>query len=271
MARNGRHEFQRAHVVQAVGELDQEHADVVGNRQEQLAKVLGLFGLPRHQLQPLQLCQSFDQRADLRPEDVVDFASGGLGILYGVMQQRCDDGGVVELEVGQDRRDLERMRKKGIAGGAGLGAMRFHGIDVGAVQQVFIGVGVIGPDPFYQIVLPHHPRSWRLGRPQRHPGGRRHRNRFGRGLHLGCAAAPTHHWDHCLHGPGPNRPALLLPSARTSAAAPFWAAKMLDLGHARVSNAEPAVPINRKQPWPAHGNHENVNKSKGPDRGPGLA
>ena len=37
-----RHELQGAHVVQAVGELDQEHAHVVGNGQKQLAEVLAL-------------------------------------------------------------------------------------------------------------------------------------------------------------------------------------------------------------------------------------
>ncbi len=64
-----RHEFQRAHVVQAVGELDQQHANVVGDRQQQLAQVLGLLGLARDQLQPLQLGEALHQRADLVAED----------------------------------------------------------------------------------------------------------------------------------------------------------------------------------------------------------
>ena len=75
-ARGGRHEFQRAHVVQAVGELDQEHADVVGDRQQQLAQVLGLLGLARDQLQPLQLGEPLDQRADLVAEDAGRFRRG---------------------------------------------------------------------------------------------------------------------------------------------------------------------------------------------------
>ena len=191
----GRHEFQRAHVVQAVGELDQEHADVVGDRQQQLAQVLGLLGLARHQLQPLQLGETLDQRADLVPEDLVDFGAGRLGILDGVVQQRRDDGGVVELEVGEDRRDFERMREIGIAGGAGLRAMRLHGVDIGAVQQVFVGVGIVGPDAFDQIVLPHHARTRRLGRLGTARGRRRGATatEFGRGLHLPWAAAPIRH------------------------------------------------------------------------------
>ena len=167
----GRHEFQRAHVVQAVGELDQENADVVGDRQQQLAQVLGLLGLARHQFQPFQLGEPLHQGADLVSEDVIDFGAGGLGILDGVVQQRRHDGGVVELEVGEDRRDLERMRKIGIAGGAGLRAMRLHGVDIGAVQQILVGIRIIGPDALDQIVLPHHAGTRRLGRLRRRGAG----------------------------------------------------------------------------------------------------
>jgi hypothetical protein len=136
-----------------------QDADIVGDRQQQFAQVLGLLGLARHQLQPLQLGEPLHQRADLVPEDVIDFGAGGLGVLDGVVQQRRDDGGVVELEIGEDRRDLERMREIRIAGCAGLRAVRLHRVDVGAVQQVFVGVGVIRPDALDQIVLPHHARA----------------------------------------------------------------------------------------------------------------
>ena len=193
-ARRRRHELQRAHVVQAVGELDQQHADVVGDRQQQLAQVFGLLGLARDQLQPLQLGQPLDQRADLVAEHLVDLGAGGLGILDGVVQQRRDDGGIVELEIGEDRRDLERMREIGIAGCAGLRAMRLHGIDIGAVQQILVGVRVVGADAFDQIVLPHHARARRLGGlARRRRRRRRHGDRIGRGLHLPWAAAPIRH------------------------------------------------------------------------------
>ena len=107
--------------MQAIGELDQEDANVVGDREQQLAQVLGLLGLARDQLQPLQLGEPFDQRADLVAEDVVDLGARRLSILDGVVQQGSYDGGVIELEVGQDRRNLERMGKIGIAGRARLG------------------------------------------------------------------------------------------------------------------------------------------------------
>ena len=47
----GRHEAERAHVVQSVGELDQQHAHVVGDREQELAEVLGLRGALRDEVE----------------------------------------------------------------------------------------------------------------------------------------------------------------------------------------------------------------------------
>ena len=94
---SGRHVLERAHVVQAVGELDQQHADVLGHRQQQLAEVLGLGGLLGDEVEALDLGQPVDQRADLVAELSLDLAVGGGGILDHVVQQRGGDGGVVEL------------------------------------------------------------------------------------------------------------------------------------------------------------------------------
>ena len=105
-----------------------------------------------------ELGQALDQRADVLAEHLVDLGAGGGGILDGVVQQRRGDGGVVELEVGQDRRDFERMGEIGVAGGALLLAMRLHGVDIGAVEQRLVGVGVVAAHPLDQVVLPHHLR-----------------------------------------------------------------------------------------------------------------
>ena len=65
-ARLRRHVRERAHVVQAVGELDQQHPHVVGDRQQELAQVLRLLGLLGDQVELLELGQALDQRADVR-------------------------------------------------------------------------------------------------------------------------------------------------------------------------------------------------------------
>ena len=131
---------ERAHVVQPVGELDQQHPDVVGDGEQQLAQVLGLLGLLGDEVELLELGQALDQAADVVAEQPVDLGARGVGILDRVVQQRRRDGGVVELEVGEDRGDFERMGEIGVARGALLLAMGLHGIDIGAVEQVLVGL-----------------------------------------------------------------------------------------------------------------------------------
>ena len=63
-----RDEVQRAHVVQAVGELDQQHADVAAHRQHQLAEILRLLGAVGLQFEAGQLGHAVDQARDLRAE-----------------------------------------------------------------------------------------------------------------------------------------------------------------------------------------------------------
>ena len=56
-----RHRVQRAHVVQAVGELDQDDAHVARHRQQHLAEVLGLRVLLRLEFDLVQLGQAIDE------------------------------------------------------------------------------------------------------------------------------------------------------------------------------------------------------------------
>lgn len=142
--------------MQPVGELDEQYAHIVGDRQQQLAQVLGLLCFARHQLKPLQLGQPLHQRTDFLTEHLIDFGAGRFGVLDGVVKQRGDNCGVVQLQVGEDRGNLEGVRKVRIAGSALLLAMGHHGVDIGPVEQVFVGIGIIGPDPVHQVVLAHH-------------------------------------------------------------------------------------------------------------------
>ncbi len=91
-----RDELQGAHVVQAVGELDQQHAHVVRDGQQQLAEVLGLLRPFGHEVEPLDLGQAIDERPDLRAEQLVDLLAGGGRVLDGVVQDGGHDGGIVE-------------------------------------------------------------------------------------------------------------------------------------------------------------------------------
>ena len=59
---------ERAHVVQTVGELHQQHADVAAHRQHELAEVLGLLRLLGLQLDLRQLRHAVDEIGDFTPE-----------------------------------------------------------------------------------------------------------------------------------------------------------------------------------------------------------
>ena len=91
------HVLERAHVVQAVRELDEQHADVARDGDQQLAEVLGLLGLLGDEIEPLDLGQAVDERADLGAEQLVDLGARGVGVLDHVVQQRGGDRRIVEL------------------------------------------------------------------------------------------------------------------------------------------------------------------------------
>ena len=82
----GRIVFERAHVVQAVGELDQQHPDVARNRDQQFAEILGLFGLFGHEIEPLDLGQPIDELADLFAEELIDLGARRVRVFDGIVQ-----------------------------------------------------------------------------------------------------------------------------------------------------------------------------------------
>ena len=150
---------QGAHIVQPVGQLDQQHADVAGDRQHQLAEILRLLGAFGKNFQLGEFGDAVHQAGDLVAEILFDILIGDQRVLDGVVQQRGDDGGHVQLEFGQDGGDFQGMGEIGIARGAELLAMGGHGIDIGLVEQRLVGAGVIGLDPLDQVGLAHQPAA----------------------------------------------------------------------------------------------------------------
>jgi len=98
---------ERAHVVQAVGKLDEDHAKVLRHRDHHLADVLRLLLLVRAQRDPAQLGDAVDQPSHLRAELALHLLRGQVGVLDGVVQKRGRDRLGVQFQVGQDRGHLE--------------------------------------------------------------------------------------------------------------------------------------------------------------------
>ncbi len=68
-------EMQRAHVVQPVGQLDQQHADVLAHRQQELAQVLGRALALAHRLDLGELGHPVDQPGDFGAEQFFSISS----------------------------------------------------------------------------------------------------------------------------------------------------------------------------------------------------
>ncbi len=125
------HRRDRAHVVQPVGELDDEDAQVGGHRHEHLAHRRRLLGLPRVELDAVELGDAVDDGGDLLAEVPVDVGDGDLGVLDGVVQQGGNDGHLVEADVGDDAGDCQGVIDVALAARTELVAMRVGGDLVG--------------------------------------------------------------------------------------------------------------------------------------------
>ena len=72
----GAQKFERAHVVQTIGQLHQHHADVVDHRQQHLPHIFGLLLFARELTDVRNLGETFDQVRHLFTKIVAD----GVGI-----------------------------------------------------------------------------------------------------------------------------------------------------------------------------------------------
>ena len=149
---------QRPHVVEPIGELDQDDADVVHHRQQHLAEVLGLALLARRERNRAELGHPFDDVGDVGPEQLLDALDRRLRVLDDVVQQAGGDRHHVELHVGEQVGDLERVDEVGLARMADLSLVLEGGEDVRPPQQLDVGVRVVRPDLFDEVLEPNHDR-----------------------------------------------------------------------------------------------------------------
>ena len=116
--------LERAHVVQPVGELDQDDPDVLGHRDDHLPVVLGLGVLAALELDPRQLGDALDEVRDLVAELGPHLVDPDLGVLDDVVEQRGGDRLVVEPQLGADLGGAERVKDEGLPRAALLALVR---------------------------------------------------------------------------------------------------------------------------------------------------
>ena len=105
---------QRAHIVQAVSELDEDDAHVRRHGQQHLAKVFGLGFDQALKLNFFQLGQAIDEGGDGRAEALGQLIFLDVLVFHHIVQQRGHDGLGVKLPVGTD-----------FGHGDGMGNIRF--------------------------------------------------------------------------------------------------------------------------------------------------
>ena len=103
------HVLECAHVVEPVGELDEQNPHIVRDRKQELAEILRLLGFLRHKVKPLDLGQPLDELADFLTEQRVDLGARRIGVLDRVMQQRDGNGRIIKAQIRQDRGDFKRV------------------------------------------------------------------------------------------------------------------------------------------------------------------
>ncbi len=128
--------FQRAHVVQAVGELDQDHANIASHGHGHLLEVLGLcFGLGL-EVHLGQLADPIDQFgngfAELRDQCVL----GNAGVFDDVMQHRGHQALMVHVHVGKDIGYREGVGDVGFTAAPSLPVVGLLGVEIGTADQV---------------------------------------------------------------------------------------------------------------------------------------
>ena len=143
--------LQRAHVVQAVGKLDQDDADVVDHRQHHLAQVFGLLLFAGGEVNFADFGDALDDVGDLLAEFLADVDDGDRGVLDRVVQKAGCDGDRVHLHFGEHERNFQWMYQVGLTGGSGLAFVMLEGVIVGFLDNGEIVLRTVLLHPLHQI------------------------------------------------------------------------------------------------------------------------
>ncbi|SIJ70857.1 Uncharacterised protein [Mycobacteroides abscessus subsp. abscessus] len=136
--RGGGDELPRAGIVEAVGEFDDEDADVLGHRDDHLPHGLRLGGLTVGEL--VELRHPVDHRGDLGAEGLGELLERVVGVLDGVVEQSRRQGDGEHADLGEDRRHRHRVGDVGVPGLPGLTAVGLLGDRVGTDDEVDVGL-----------------------------------------------------------------------------------------------------------------------------------
>ena len=125
---------QRTHVMQAVGKLNDNDADVLGHGEEHLAQREGLLLVHAVDFDVGELGHAIDELGYRIAKQAGHIGKRGLGILDGIVQQRGAHHIAVHLEIGQNDGHLDGMVNVHLARAALLVAVLLGGKAIGLLH-----------------------------------------------------------------------------------------------------------------------------------------
>ena len=118
------HRIERAHIVQPVGELDQDDAHVLRHCQKHLAEVFRLRVFARLELDLIELGDAVDHVGDRLAERGLDLVFRDAGVLHHVVEERGGEPLRVEPPLRKNAGYRQRMGDVRLARLAKLTLMR---------------------------------------------------------------------------------------------------------------------------------------------------
>ena len=140
----GRQVFERAHVVQAIGQFDEHHTDVIDHGQHHLAQVFGLLFFSRRKVDFADLGDAFDNVRDLLAKFFADIDDGDRGVFDGIVQQSGRDRDGIHFHFGEHQRHFQGVDEIRLARGAGLAIVMFQRVVVGFLDDGEIVLRAVG-------------------------------------------------------------------------------------------------------------------------------
>jgi hypothetical protein len=147
---------ERPHVVKPVGELHQDDADIVDHREEHLPDALRLALFARRKREGADLGNTFNDVRDFGTEELADPVDRRQSVLDDVVEQPGGNRDRVELHVGEEVGDRQRVNQIGLTRMAHLAAVLERRKDVGPAQELDVGIGAVRPDLFDQVFEANH-------------------------------------------------------------------------------------------------------------------
>ena len=85
------HAAEGAHIVEAVGHLDEHHADILAHGEEELAEILGLYRGAVAENAARDFGEPVDELRNLRAKMLLDVVYGIVGVFHHIMEQSRAD------------------------------------------------------------------------------------------------------------------------------------------------------------------------------------